>query len=153
MKTKKPSHQVFWWWQKDDLHVTKKVKTENVCVKVDFLSQNKKINSPFIKRSFDLNRGFVTSSYISLKNSTIFTLLYVSLSKALFCLNLHLLYDRYTTLKNKITELQTKFQKGTLGNRLNKNPVKIYLFKVNNRYTRKRCELCPKLTIKTLELR
>ena len=108
-----------------------------MCVKVDFLSQNKKINSPFIKRSFDLNRGFVTSSYISLKNSTIFTLLYVSLSKALFCLNLHLLYDRYTTLKNKITELQTKFQKGTLGNRLNKNPVKIYLFKVNNRYTRK----------------
>ena len=108
-----------------------------MCVKVDFLSQNKKINSPFIKRSFDLNRGFVTSSYISLKNSTIFTLLYVSLSKALFCLNLHLLYDRYTTLKNKITELQTKFQKRTLGNRLNKNPVKIYLFKVNNRYTRK----------------
>ena len=124
-----------------------------MCVKVDFLPQNKKINSPFIKRSFDLNRGFVTSSYISLKNSTIFTLLYVSLSKAFFCLNLHLLYDRYTTVKNKITELQTKFQKRTLGNRLNKNPVKIYLFKVNNRYTRKRCELCPKLTIKTLELR
>ena len=126
------------------------------CVKVDFLPQNEKINSPFIKfikRNFDLKGRFVTSSYISLKNSTIFTLLYVSLSKALFCLNLRLLYDRYTTLKNKITELQTKFQKGTLGNRLNKNPVKIYLFKVNNRYTRKRCELCPELTIKTLELR
>ena len=26
------------------------------------------------------------------------------------------------------------------------NPVKIYLFKVNNRNTRKRCEICLKLT-------
>ena len=28
-------------------------------------------------------------------------------------------------------------------------PVYIYLFKVNNRNTRKRCEICSKLTIKT----
>ena len=28
-------------------------------------------------------------------------------------------------------------------------PAKIYLFKVNNRNTRKRCEICSKLTIKT----
>ena len=28
-------------------------------------------------------------------------------------------------------------------------PAKIYLFKVNNRNTRKRCEICLKLTIKT----
>ena len=27
-------------------------------------------------------------------------------------------------------------------------PAKIYLFKVKNRNTRKRCEICPKLTIK-----
>ena len=29
----------------------------------------------------------------------------------------------------------------------------IYLFKVNNRNTRTRCEICPKLTIKTPERR
>ena len=29
------------------------------------------------------------------------------------------------------------------------NPVGIYLLKVNNRKTRARCEICPKLTIKT----
>ena len=33
------------------------------------------------------------------------------------------------------------------------NPVKIYLFKLNNRNTRKRCEICSKLTIKTPERR
>ena len=31
------------------------------------------------------------------------------------------------------------------------NPVNIYLFKVNNRNTRKRCQICSKLTIKTPE--
>ena len=30
------------------------------------------------------------------------------------------------------------------------NPAKIYLFKINNRSTRKRCEICSKLTIETL---
>ena len=29
------------------------------------------------------------------------------------------------------------------------NPANIYLFKVSNRNTRKRCETCAKLTIKT----
>ena len=29
------------------------------------------------------------------------------------------------------------------------NPTKIYLIKVNNRNTNKRCEICSKLTIKT----
>ena len=32
-------------------------------------------------------------------------------------------------------------------------PVGIYLFKVNNKNTRKWCEICPKLTIKTPERR
>ena len=31
------------------------------------------------------------------------------------------------------------------------NPANIYLFKVNNRNTRKRCEICSTLTIKTPE--
>ena len=33
------------------------------------------------------------------------------------------------------------------------NPANIYLFKVNNRNTRKRCDICSKLTIKTPEQR
>ena len=33
------------------------------------------------------------------------------------------------------------------------NPTNIYLFKVNDRNTRKRCEICSKLTIKTTKLR
>ena len=32
-------------------------------------------------------------------------------------------------------------------------PTNIFLFKVNNRNTRKWCEICPKLTIKTPEQR
>ena len=32
-------------------------------------------------------------------------------------------------------------------------PANIYLFKVNNRNTRKRCEICSKLTTKTPEQR
>ena len=35
----------------------------------------------------------------------------------------------------------------------NSFPANIYLFKVNNRNTRKRCEICSKLTIKTPERR
>ena len=34
-----------------------------------------------------------------------------------------------------------------------KHPANIYLFKVNNRNTRKRCEICSRLTIKTPERR
>ena len=36
---------------------------------------------------------------------------------------------------------------------LNSIPVNIYLFKVNNKNTRKRCEMCLKFTIKTPEQR
>ena len=32
--------------------------------------------------------------------------------------------------------------------RLSNNPANIYLFKVNNRNARRRCEICSKLTIK-----
>ena len=38
-------------------------------------------------------------------------------------------------------------------NRIESFPAKIYLFKVNNRSTSKRCEICLKLTIKTPERR
>ena len=76
---------------------------------------------------------FLTASALLPFLPSSFNLLLLSHSKILFLLNLHLFYDRYTTLKNKITEMQIKFQKGALGNRLNKNPANIYLFKVNNR--------------------
>ena len=33
------------------------------------------------------------------------------------------------------------------------DPANMYLFKVNNKSTRKRCEICPKLRIKTPERR
>ena len=33
------------------------------------------------------------------------------------------------------------------------NPANIYLFQVNNRNTKKRCEICTKLTIKAPERR
>ena len=33
------------------------------------------------------------------------------------------------------------------------NPANVYLSKVNNKNTRKRCEICSKLTIKTSDLR
>ena len=33
----------------------------------------------------------------------------------------------------------------------NANPVGIYMFKVNNRNTRTRCEICSNLTLKTPE--
>ena len=36
---------------------------------------------------------------------------------------------------------------------IGRDPANIYFFKVNSRITRKWCEICPKLTIKTLESR
>ena len=41
----------------------------------------------------------------------------------------------------------------SLGKPIQPNPVYTYLLKVNNRNTRKRCEMCSKLTIKTPERR
>ena len=38
-------------------------------------------------------------------------------------------------------------------NNKRKNPVGYYMFKVNNRNSRTRCEICSKLTIKTPERR
>ena len=40
-----------------------------------------------------------------------------------------------------------------LGVRISVFPANIYLFKDNNRNSRKRCEICSKLTIKTPERR
>ena len=45
--------------------------------------------------------------------------------------------------------MRTKEISLTLNNAL--NPAKNYMFKVNNRNTRARCEICSELTIKTLE--
>ena len=42
---------------------------------------------------------------------------------------------------------------GLISNLVDLFSINIYLFKVNNRNTRKRCEICSKLTIKILERR
>ena len=50
----------------------------------------------------------------------------------------------FTSLRNVAKDVMKVFRA---------NPTNIYLFKVNNRNTRKRCEICSKLTIKTPERR
>ena len=45
------------------------------------------------------------------------------------------------------------YSKPTVASCFGKYPVNIYLFKINNRNTRKRCQKCLKLTIKTPERR
>ena len=41
----------------------------------------------------------------------------------------------------------------TCNYKISSYPIDIYMFKVNNRHTRTRCEICSKLTIKTPERR
>ena len=54
----------------------------------------------------------------------------------------------------KSTMLTTTFPLLTLNNvNTNSYPANIYLFKVNKRNSRKRCEICSKLSIKTAERR
>ena len=57
-----------------------------------------------------------------------------------------------TYLKTFIFCIRTK-QNTIIKNNNITFPVNIYLFKVNKRNTRKRCEICSKLTIKTPERR
>ena len=53
---------------------------------------------------------------------------------------------------NNSKSTQRSFCKGKkLPNEARSHPVSIYLLKVNNRNTRARCEISPKLTIKTPE--
>ena len=55
---------------------------------------------------------------------------------------------------NKNIHNMNKNDKGLDDAKYNTNyPANIYLFKVNNRSTRKRSEICSKLTIKTLDRR
>ena len=55
---------------------------------------------------------------------------------------------------NKNIHNMNKNDKGLHDTKYNTNyPANIYLFKVNNRSTRKRSEICSKLTIKTLDRR
>ena len=57
-------------------------------------------------------------------------------------------FARFETTQAKLIELIFEtFYKNLY------NPAGIYLFKVNNRNTRTRCEICSKLTIKTPERR
>ena len=51
----------------------------------------------------------------------------------------------------QVSDLQTYGSSTNCG--CNLNPINIYLFKFNNRNTRRRCDICSKLTIKTPERR
>ena len=62
----------------------------------------------------------------------------------------------YSSNKYKFPNMQLKSLEESLGINLfsvkiSDFPANIYLFKLNNRNTRKRCEVCSKLTIKTSE--
>ena len=58
----------------------------------------------------------------------------------------------YTQLAITCSKLTIEtLEKGVKASKLTYHPAGIYLLKVNNRNTRKRCEICSKLTIKTPE--
>ena len=59
-------------------------------------------------------------------------------------ISLYLLEDLYS---------RTKFSKWISSLHMSKYPANIYMFQVNNRSTRKKCEICSKLTIKAPERR
>ena len=59
----------------------------------------------------------------------------------------------YSVLRCFVSLQCNRFQNNRSNLLSNLCPPNIYLFKVNNRNTSKRCEICSKLTIKTLERR
>ena len=80
----------------------------------------------------------------------------------LWCLNINFDYTLYFIPFSSISILLTLNRKTFLGTFLHGNnfecrfmwyPVDICLLQVNNRNTRRRCEICSKLTIKTPERR
>ena len=64
------------------------------------------------------------------------------------CFFIHKVYPLHA--RSKLLILIKRNLKGILHNKSHYS-ANIYLFKVNNRNTRKRCEICLKLTIKTPE--
>ena len=80
----------------------------------------------------------------------------------LWCLNINFDYTLYFIPFSSISILLTLNRKTFVGAFLHRNnfecrfmwyPVDICLLQVNNRNTRRRCEICSKLTIKTPERR
>ena len=63
--------------------------------------------------------------------------------------NIYLLVSSIKRKQNKIH--QSFFSNYDMENPVRNNPTNIYLHKVNKRNTRRRCEICSKLTIKTPE--
>ena len=61
--------------------------------------------------------------------------------------------DLYLRLYHPLYETNLVYRSLMEINAYATSPVGIYLFKVNNRNTRTRCEICSKLTIKTTERR
>ena len=66
-----------------------------------------------------------------------------------------LLYSKYMVKRRWVLRYENEkcADTETVSSCLGKYPVGIHLFKVNNRNTRTRCEICSKLTIKTPERR
>ena len=80
--------------------------------------------------------------------------------KTRFSLKYFVSYCRSLSYRNQSTDLQNKsmdlflYDKEFRHERVKRYfPVNIYLFKVNNRNTRKRCEICSKCTMSTPERR
>ena len=69
----------------------------------------------------------------------------------LLTLSINLFAGKFITLKSHYRRYRLKRINYALSQ--NKFTAYIYLFKVNNRKTRRRCEICSKLTIKTEERR
>ena len=76
-----------------------------------------------------------------------------SLSLPIICFGffiLHVYIDLLLPI-NKYFRVDERFHTFTREKSSSNHPANVYLFKVNNRNTRKRCEICSKLTIKTTE--
>ena len=88
-----------------------------------------------------LTFNFISVSALALKQA---------LQKFYFCLsNLFLTFTPQDSLLSLV--IQYHFQFASMNQFPAGNPAGNYIFKVNNRNTRTRCEICSKLTIKTPE--
>ena len=86
----------------------------------------------------------ILNGHVFLNVKAYLTSIYKFLTLSILCRNI------YCVTKTKINNLET-FQSVFIAKIGSSHPVNIYLFKVDNRNTKKRCEICSKVTIKTPE--
>ena len=63
------------------------------------------------------------------------------------------IYENYINSSSSFSLYKSNEKSEKNVTRCDNNVANIYLFELNNRNTRKRCEICPKSAIKTLEQR